>query len=199
MYVAATDVLAALPLLTKGAELVASSAPKGESLVGMHTGNETLAILEVFSARCAGHRRFRTMGAILVTAALGVGFEVWAARFMRRKRWKRMHRWQEGNGDNPQVTGPFGAVAMRTTAHGLLGRVSVGSIALVLLVVEIYLHLGDGDLENKLRGDGVRLRTVGLSVGVGLAVEQLVDAVSGLVGAEHPDASRSRGYVGEVT
>lgn len=90
-YIIVTDVFSTIPFLIKGVELVRSSLPKRQNVISFFTGDADLAQIEIWAAECRGAVRFRVMGGIFIAVALvvlfaGLVLEVWAWRFMTRKK-----------------------------------------------------------------------------------------------------------------
>ncbi|PXF48857.1 hypothetical protein BWQ96_01413 [Gracilariopsis chorda] len=115
LYVIFTDVVAVIPFLIKGIELL-STTQSHNSLVAYYAGDEKLADLQVWVAECRGTAKFKYIGLAFVIIALaaivtGVLLEVQAMKYMQKRR---------GNSELP-VAGPFGRAMFDSTAEGLLG------------------------------------------------------------------------------
>lgn len=109
LYVVFTDLLAVLPFLIKGVELVyTGSAQRGET-VAYHIGSPELGLLEVWSVACQGDSSFQALGIAFICVAVGtmiVGLvlELVAANVMRRKR----RRLASQKLEKGEALGPFG-------------------------------------------------------------------------------------------
>ncbi|KAI0561097.1 hypothetical protein FGB62_93g037 [Gracilaria domingensis] len=115
-YVIFTDIISAVPLLIKGAELVRTTHSRS-ALVSYYAGDEELADIQVWVASCNGTKIYRNIGisfiVISVTAILGgIALELFATKYMQNKR---------ENEDSSTVEGPFGKAMFEITALGLLG------------------------------------------------------------------------------
>lgn len=106
-YVIITDIFSTIPFLIKGIELIRSSRPRAPVVSAFYGGNETFGDVRVLAVECTGEMRFRATGIVFVGLAilalvLGFVMEVWAHRFMERRKEMGIY--------NGYVQGPFGAV-----------------------------------------------------------------------------------------
>lgn len=109
LYIVFTDLLASLPFLIKGVELLhTGSARRGET-VAFHMGTAELGLLEVWAVECQGDRSFRSLGPAFIcvaVAAMGTGLvlELFASRVISQRRRKLA----EGRLGEGETVGPFG-------------------------------------------------------------------------------------------
>ncbi len=107
-YSAVTDVVTALPLFIKGAELLVLGTKKYTKCTAWAVGVEGdgLAVTEMWCAECMHHSFFRNTGAVIIVVAfvfliLGVVLEIFAFLWIRRKRWHEQRiasKWWERAG-----------------------------------------------------------------------------------------------------
>lgn len=105
LYVMVTDVFSTIPFLIKGVELIRSSRPRNELLYSFFSGNSSLGTMQSWIVECTGEEQFRVVGILFVTIAIstsfiGIAFELWAKRYMTRKKSQY--------NDSTKVGGPFG-------------------------------------------------------------------------------------------
>lgn len=115
LYVIFTDVIAVIPFLIKGIELW-GTIQSSTSLVAYYAGDEKLADIQVWVAKCGGTENFKYIGLAFILIALGavvvgVLLEVQAMRYMQKRR----------ESFESSVIGPFGRAMFDSTAEGLLG------------------------------------------------------------------------------
>lgn len=112
-YVVFTDILAAVPLVIKGVELLLTGTKVQTKAVTYVVGNDTLAVIEAWTASCRPQERFRDFGLVFIvfgmsSIAVGLALELYARRFMSRKRMQ---------GEDPR---PFGSPLLGgVTTRGL--------------------------------------------------------------------------------
>lgn len=118
IYILFTDLISTVPFLLKGVELFNLGSRRRTYATAFFAGNETIAQIELWSASCESKERFWRIGLAFIIAAilamiLGVLLEVWATRFMRRRK--------EHATSGAQVSGPFGRAARDWTRFGFFG------------------------------------------------------------------------------
>ncbi len=95
-YSAVTDVVATLPLLIKGVELLVLATRRHTICTAWAMGVEGdgVAVIEMWCADCVHHSFFQKYGAVFIVTAfvlmvLGIVLEILTFQWVRRKRWHR--------------------------------------------------------------------------------------------------------------
>lgn len=126
VYVLLTDIISTLPIFLKGIELVLLRKPQ-KSLTSVYfAGDEKLAMLEIWNAKCQAAFIYGSAGtAFIATATIamiaGVLLELWALRLMKRRLANGAAHFSAGSF---WVNGPLGRTGRQSTKFSLFGAAS---------------------------------------------------------------------------